>query len=321
VPRTSALRPTLATAAVGLCALVAPRALPAAPSAAAADELRQGPADAPAGDGLSLLDRRWELTPRARRGTFDLRAYQPIYLLPWFHSSDPNETPTSPAPGYSATAAEPLDAIEAKFQLSFKTKLWQGVFRDRGDLWFAYTQSSRWQVHDGAHSRRFRGTDFEPEGLLVFGLDRPLGGWRARLVAVGVNHQSNGRAEPLSRSWNRLTASVALERPGWTLTVRPWWRLPDVAGDDDNPDVEDHVGRGDLLLVRHVRHHELSLLVRHSLRGGDRSRGAVQVDWAFPVRGHLRAHVQLFRGYGESLIDYNHLATQVGVGVSLADWR
>jgi phospholipase A1 len=277
-------------------------------------------ATAVAGERLSLLDSRWELTPRAKLGTFGFRAYQPIYLLPWFASSDPNEAPASPAPGHSVAEPEPLDDTEVKFQLSWKTKLWQGVFGERGDLWFAYTQSSRWQVYNGTISRPFRETNYEPEGLLVFGVDRPVGGWRARLIAVGVNHQSNGRAEPLSRSWNRLTASVALERPGWTLTVRPWWRIPDVTGDDDNPDIEDHVGRGDLLLVRHVRHHELSLLLRHSLRGGDRSRGAAQLDWAFPIRGHLRAHVQLFRGYGESLIDYNHLSTQLGVGVSLVEW-
>ena len=277
-------------------------------------------ASATAEEPASLLDSRWELLPESKLGTFGLRFHQPVYLLPWFATSDPNQTPASPAPGHSVEVPEGLDDAEVKLQLSFKTKIWEGVFGDTGDLWLTYTQSSRWQLYNSELSRPFRETDYEPEGLLVFAVDRALLGWRARLVALGFNHQSNGRSEPRSRSWNRVVAAVGLERPGWTLTVRPWWRSPEVAGNEDNPDIEDFVGRADVQLVRHVRHHEIALLLRHSLRGGERSRGAAQLDWAFPLRGDLRGHVQLFRGYGESLIDYNHLSSQVGIGVSLVEW-
>ena len=66
--------------------------------------------------------------------------------------------------------------------------------------------------------------------------------------------------------------------------------------------------------------HVFTVLGRHSLRGGDESHGALQLDYGFPINRAFRGHVQVFHGYGESLIDYNHKATYVGVGVALLEW-
>ena len=66
--------------------------------------------------------------------------------------------------------------------------------------------------------------------------------------------------------------------------------------------------------------HEFSLMARHSLRGGEDSHGAVRLDWGFPLTRTLRGHLQVFDGYGESLIDYDHRATYIGLGVSLLEW-
>jgi phospholipase A1 len=69
-------------------------------------------------------------------------------------------------------------------------------------------------------------------------------------------------------------------------------------------------------VVRHQteRGYVSSLLVR---------RRFVQLDWATPLRatlGTARLHVQLSSDYGETLIDYNHNQTTIGVGVSFGDW-
>jgi phospholipase A1 len=270
----------------------------------------------------SPLDRRWELDPKLKKeqGAFHIRAYRPVYLLPAFWTSDINHNPHSPAPGHNATEPRNLDALEAKYQISLKTKIWQDIFGDNGDLWMGYTQVSHWQVYNAGESRPFRETTYEPDATLMFRTNYDVLGWKGRLFGVGLDHQSNGRSNPFSRSWNRVMFDIGLDREGWVLMLRPWWRIPESRDVDDNPDIEDYIGRGDVMLTRLWNGHEITLLARHSLRGGDRSHGALELDWAFPIADELRGHVQLFDGYGESLIDYNHRAWYFGLGVSLLEW-
>ncbi|AKC87813.1 phospholipase [Pseudoxanthomonas suwonensis] len=287
------------------------------------DDLAYDPADratiANAGRG-SLLDSRWELARDSKLGIFQLRAYKPVYALPAFWTSKINDTPSSPNPNNTVTEPEELDSIEAKFQISFKTKLAENLLGDNGDIWAAYSQSSRWQAYNSEISRPFRETNYEPEVMFVVRNSYRLLGWNGRMMGVSLNHQSNGRSDPLSRSWNRAIFSVGLDREHWALVVRPWYRFNESGRDDNNPDIEDFIGRGDAMLVYNRNGHELSLTGRHSLRGGDRSNGSLQLDWGFPINNLLRGHVQVFDGYGESLIDYNHRATYIGVGFALLEW-
>ncbi|WP_312371503.1 phospholipase A [Stenotrophomonas sp.] len=276
-------------------------------------------AAANAGRG-SLLDSRWELAKDSKLGLFQLRAYKPVYLLPAFWSSKPNEMPHSPNPNNTVTQAEELESTELKFQLSFKTKVTENLFGDNGDIWVGYTQSSRWQAYNSELSRPFRETNYEPEVMLTFRNGYSLLGWNGRMTGISLNHQSNGRSDPLSRSWNRVVANIGLDRENWAIMLRPWYRIPEGRRDDNNPDIEDYMGRGDATLVYNRNGHELALTGRHSLRSGDRSHGSLQVDYGFPINNLLRGHVQVFDGYGESMIDYNHRATYIGVGVSLLEW-
>ncbi|CAG0925259.1 unnamed protein product [Notodromas monacha] len=190
-----------------------------------------------------------------------------------------NEYPQSPNPTNTVDEDQNLKSMEAKFQLSLKTKAVENLFGDNGDVWLGYTQSSRWQLYNSDESRPFRETNYEPEASLVFRTNYELLGLNGRLLGLTFNHQSNGRSDPLSRSWNRVMLNVGFERDNFALMLRPWYRLDEDADDDNNPDIKDYVGRG-----------------------------------------KLRGHFQLFDGYGESLIDYNHRATYVGLGVSLMNW-
>lgn len=268
----------------------------------------------------SLLDQRWELSPEQKQGTFKVSPYKPVYIMV-AHASSMNNSPKSPSDGHSVLTPLDITSTETKFQLSLKSKLWEDVLGNSSDLWFGYTQSSRWQLFNASDSRPFRETDYEPELILNFRTPHySLLGWEGRMASVSFTHQSNGRQIPLSRSWNRVVGQIGLDRPGWSVMLRPWWRVHEDRADDDNPDIEDFMGRGDLLVTRNWRGHELSVMFRHSLRTGDRAHGAVELNWAFPIHGELKGYLQFFNGYGESLIDYNHSASYVGLGVSLIEW-
>lgn len=279
----------------------------------------------------SALSRFWELEANGGCGVFGIRGYRPISLS-LIASSSVNGQPTSGNPLNNAETAQPFRNTETRIQLSVRTKIAQGLLTDGGprrdSLWFGYTQQSYWQVFSGAISRPFRSTDHEPEFIYVYPstLDLPAG-WRLRYSGLGLVHQSNGQSLPLSRSWNRVYLMAGAEHGGGlTLQGRLWQRIPEKAASDDNPGISDYVGRAELGAVWNVGSADtLALTWRHSLRSTDR--GSVRMEWlktlgngSPSLLGNLRFHVQLFNGYGDSLLDYNRRRTVLGVGLSLVDW-
>jgi phospholipase A1 len=290
------------------------RVVPAPPAAPAAP-LAPVPEEEP-----SLLGDRWAIGISDRDSRFDLRAHKPSYLLLARYSDAPNQLPGSPT---KPPLAEPLDvqATESKFQVSFKVKLADfGRFAERlppAALWVGYTQQSQWQVYNPRVSRPFRETNYEPEAILAFYPDRNVLGWRWRLAGLGINHQSNGRAEPLSRSWNRVIALVGAERGDFGVIVRAWLRIKEDYTKDDNPDITRYLGYGDVVGVYRYQNHTLSVLGRYNPAT---AKGALQLAWNFPLQRRVRGYLQAFSGYGESLIDYNVRQNTIGLGISLADY-
>ena len=298
-----------------------PQALPAVKEASGTTRIAvETPDTTRPGTRPSSLVERWDLDGSPSPALFAIRPYKPVYILPAFYSSSPTTHASSPNPANDAALQGPVDHLEGKFQLSLKAKLLDSIGFNGSDLWFGYTQTSRWQVFNHATSRPFRASDYEPELMYSAPTHYSLFGLDGRLAGLSLTHQSNGRDVPQSRSWNRVIGQVGLENDDWSFLVRPWLRIREKAEKDDNPDILDYKGRGELVGIRKLGNQQIAITLRHTLRGGNRSRGSVAVDWAFPVYGYLKGHVQLFSGYGESLIDYNHRQNSIGIGVSLGEW-
>jgi phospholipase A1 len=267
------------------------------------------PADGPRAD--SLIDATWGFLPGSKPAY--LRLHQPNYLLFGRYTSDVNLEPYRSL--FEAfDEEEDFENVEAKFQLSFKARLATTDDR-RWGLWFAYTQQSQWQLYSAENSRPFRETNYSPE---VFGSFRPaieIGGMQWNLLNFGFTHQSNGRADPISRSWDRLYVEAGLERGNFVLLARAWTRVELGDYEDDNPDIVDYYGHGELTGLYRWNDNTVSLMARGNLGTG---KGAAQFTWASrPLLGPLRGYLQVFTGYGESMIDYDWSQTTIGLGVTL----
>ncbi|MCO6175617.1 phospholipase A [Flavobacterium sp. NRK F10] len=265
---------------------------------------------------VKKYSQRWELDSIDKHGTFRLMSYKPIYLAPARWSSKPNDQPYSENPDYSVDEAKPYNSIETKFQLSFKTKVIQGLFNNEGDIWLGYTQKAHWQVFNVKLSRVFRELNYEPELIFMYPVSFSFLGGKFRTIGLALNHQSNGKDLPTSRSWNRIIFNLGYENGNWLVSFHPWIRLKD--DEDENPSITKYIGNGELNAAYTYNRHQFYAIVTHPFN--HLKYGSMQLNYVFPLKGHLRGHVQFFDGYGETMIDYNHHQTTVGIGISFSDW-
>jgi phospholipase A1 len=283
--------------------------------AAAADPGAQvsGPAQPGVVEARLASDRRAATRP------FSVIAHRPNYFLLAAWNAEGWDASLYRAD--TGDAAYSNDDIESQFQVSLKVPLAVGLLDDRMDLYGAYTNRSFWQVYNDEYSEPFRETNHEPELWAQFSNDWTFLGITNSVNTVGYVHQSNGQSGLLSRSWDRLFATVVFERAHWALAFKPWvWISPDKE-DSGNPDIDDYLGHGEVRLVYGRKGHVFSAMLRNQLESGF-DRGATEVSWSFPVFDYpyLRGYMQYFYGYGESLIDYNQKVNRIGVGISVTDW-
>jgi phospholipase A1 len=250
---------------------------------------------------------------------YTLIPHRPNYILVAAHNNKGfNETP------FQLTFNDPtieLDDTEAQFQISIKFPLAVDLSDRKIDIFAAYTNRSFWQVYNDEQSAPFRDTNHEPEAWIQFRPDWNILGLTNSANQLGFVHQSNGRGGLLSRSWNRVFANVLLERNNFVLSLKPWYRISEDEADDDNPDIEDFLGYGEIRTAYKWHRNTFGLMFRNGFES-DFDFTTVELSWSFPIFNypHFRGYVQYFNGYGQSLVDYNQEVNSIGIGLSLTDY-
>jgi len=241
---------------------------------------------------------------------FSIAFYKPTYILPYYYTGSPdsaiyrNNTPGD----------EGIKSAEVKYQFSIKVPVWKNIVKS-SSLYFAYTQLSYWQVYN--NSAFFRESNYEPELIFAneinFHLFKAL---NVNFLNAGAVHQSNGYGNTMERSWNRLYIEAISSAGNWMVSIRPWYV---VSKNSNNNDISQFLGYGQATVA--YKHHNqiFSIAARNVLESHGR-RATTELTWSFPLTPYIKGYVEVFSGYGQSLIEYNHRTNSAGVGIALSDW-
>ena len=269
--------------------------------------------------GYSAARQRLAMEDRTEWNPFVITPHRLNYILPYSHVSGLNEEPYE-----DFFAGEDLKSEEAKLQISLKVPLYNRDLLFSNDaIYFAFTLKALWQVYNQNISAPFRETNYRPELFYMVPLFKD---WQYAdtALAVGFEHESNGRGQLLSRSWDRVFLDFYYAKANYLISFRPWYRIPEKdkkepgsPKGDDNPDIHQYMGYFELMGTWEQHDYEFSLMLRNNLSSPNR--GAVRMDASFPIWGKLRGLLQYFNGYGESLIDYDTSIERFGIGILFTD--
>lgn len=233
---------------------------------------------------------------------FNLYPYKKNYLLPVT---------------YTTNQIDDRKQYETAFQISIEKPISYDTFGLNESISAAYTQKSFWQT--AKSSSPFRESNYEPEIFVQFPYEQNE---TFKAYKISIMHSSNGKNPEESRSWNRVYAESYFQLSNLFLIPKIWYRIPD-STTDDNPDITKYYGNGDLTLFYAYKKHTFELMLRNNLKLDSQNKGAAELNWTFPLPEFLYAKntfglLQIFSGYGNSLIDYDREINKIGLGIAFS---
>ncbi len=235
--------------------------------------------------------------------TFGIYSYKPNYLLLGTYDKVSHNDKRS--------------QFETVFQISAKKPIAYDILNLDEIVNVAYTQKSFWQT--SRYSSPFRETNYAPEIFVEFPYkSKYLKGYKVSLI-----HESNGRNGDFSRSWNRVYLEGFFQFSNLFVIPKVWYRIPEKKEEDDNPNIYKYYGYGELRLMLPYKNQNFDLSLRNNLKLDSSNKGSAKLNWSFPIptnRHFPKAYgfLQVFTGYGNSLIDYDKKTHKIGFGIAIS---
>jgi outer membrane phospholipase A len=220
---------------------------------------------------------------------------------------------------------------QVKFRIAVRYRLAQLRVKYDTGLFFAYTQNSFWHLYDFDESAPFFDNNFNPQ--IFFHRDardyHDDPSYWLPSPRVFLEHESNGRDGPASRSWNRVGGALEWgdpqeDRVYWSVSL---WHAFGIG--DENPEIRDTNGRGEVRLAVQPRlrggEHglgELGFLLKSRILGEDpvanvEANVFADLGTLTRISGVLPTFMgQVFWGTGENLLTYDEKRLVVRLGIA-----
>lgn len=254
-----------------------------------------------------------------------LQTYKLNYFSPFSHRFGGTYRSYDPSDRYVNT--------EAQMELSLRYDFYENLIGYDETYSFGYTQKSFWQIYK--YSTPFRETNYHPEIFVTIPLHTNYKGIELYRAKLAFEHESNGQGDVTSqnlsisssllsqediywlqnssRSWNFISLEFGLRYNSALVDLKLWHRLSENPHTDDNPDLIDYLGFGEINLFLPYKKHQLHLVGRYNFL---ENLGAIEVAYSYPFfdNENILWFVKFFSGFGESLIDYNQKIDTISMG-------
>jgi phospholipase A1 len=200
-----------------------------------------------------------------------------------------------------------------KFQLSISQRLTKTVLPYGTYLYLFYSQKCFWNVLE--NSMPMTDLNFNP-GI---GLAKPLFVKNKYIgkVSLIVEHESNGRDEEESRSWNKisLATDIMIDR-NFVLSGKVW--IPIIDG-VNNKDILNYCGLYQVCSQYKSNNERVTASVILTKRKGWNLNynTVVEFCYRFSRRENQYFFIQYYNGYGEGLLEYNKFHSEIRAGICI----